>query len=256
MNGSILIVGYGNIGKHIYEEFKMLAPDIYDVGIPEHSHRQNKRYSLAFICVPTDMLENGSCDTAVVESAVKETDAEIIIIKSTVPPGTTDRLIAETGKNIIFSPEHYGVTQHCKKDSGFVILGGDKNLCGEAAQLYYRVKNGYYKFYFSDAKTAELAKYMLNSFLALKVTFCCEFYDIAKETGVNYEELRELFVADERVGNSHTFVYKDKPYYDSHCFNKDVPALVKFSEDKSPLIKHMMELNLKKKENANERQKQ
>lgn len=247
MDKSILIVGYGNIGKHIYGEFKTLNPNIYDTGIPRYKRKEDKHYGYAFICVPTDMREDGSCDTSIVESVVKEINAEIIIIKSTVPPGTTDRLIADTGKKIIFSPEHYGVTQHCKKDSGFVVFGGKKCWCGEVAQLYYQVKNGYYKFYYSEAKVAELAKYMLNSFLALKVTFCCEFYDISKNLGVSYEELRELFVADERVGNSHTFVYEDKPYYDSHCFNKDVPALVKFSEDNSPLIKYMLELNSKRK---------
>lgn len=247
MSYTILIVGYGNIGKHIYDEFKTLNPDIYDTAITEYNSKKNKRYGYAFICVPTEKQKDGSCDISVVKSAVKETNAEIIIIKSTIPPGTTDKLISETGKKIIFSPEHYGVTQHCKKDSGFVILGGNKSYSCEVAQLYYRVKNGYYKFYYSDAKVAELAKYMLNSFLALKVTFCCEFYDIAKRLGVSYEELRELFVADDRVGNSHTFVYKDKPYYDSHCFNKDVPALVNFSQEDSPLIKQMMKLNTARK---------
>lgn len=247
MGNKILIVGYGNIGKHMYQEFEKLQPDIYDPNIEEYSKKSKKQYDFAFICVPTDKLPDGSCDTSIVESAVKDTDAEIIVIKSTIPPRTTDKLIRETEKRLVFSPEYYGTTQHCKKDPGFVVLGGNKELRDCVANLYNQVKNGYYKFYFTDTVTAELAKYMENCFLALKVTFCCEFADIAKKFGVSYPELRELFAADERVGNSHTFVYPDKPYYDSHCFNKDIPALVNFAGKNAPLMTCVNQLNLERK---------
>lgn len=120
-------------------------------------------------------------------------------------------------------------------------------LRDRVAELYAYVKNGYYKLRFTDSVTAELWKYMLNSFLALKVTFCCEFADIAEKFGVSYPELRELFVMDERVGASHTYVYPDKPYYDSHCFNKDVPALVSFADGHAPLIASMNDLNIRRK---------
>lgn len=247
MRSSILIVGYGNIGKHMYQEFEKLQPDIYDPNIEEYGKRLEGRYDFAFICVPTDQLPDGSCDTSIVESAVKDTDAEIIVIKSTIPPRTTDKLIRETEKRLVFSPEYYGTTQYCKKDPGFVVLGGNKELRDCVANLYNQVKNGYYKFYFTDTVTAELAKYMENCFLALKVTFCCEFADIAKKFDVSYPELRELFAADERVGNSHTFVYPDKPYYDSHCFNKDIPALVNFAGENAPLMSYVNKLNTEKK---------
>ncbi len=248
MNKSILIVGYGNIGRHMYKEFEKAQPEIYDPNIEGYGAKRGKKYGCAFICVPTDSLSDGSCDTSVVESAVKETEAETIVIKSTVPPGTTERLIVETGRSIVFSPENYGVTQHCKEDSGFVILGGERSAREKVAALYAEVKNGYYKIRYTDARTAELWKYMLNSYLALKVTFCCEFADIAKQYGVSYPELRELFVLDERVGASHTYVYEDKPYYDSHCFNKDVPALVSFAGGRAPLTAYMNGLNLRRKE--------
>lgn len=243
----ILMVGYGNIGKHMYGEFVGLNLDIYDPNIAAYAHRKQAKYDFAFICVPTDKLPDGSCDTSVVESAVNETEADVIVIKSTVPPGTTESLIRATGKNIVFSPENYGVTQHCKEEPGFVILGGTKYLRDRVAQLYAEVKNGYFKIRFTDTVTAELWKYMLNCFLALKVTFCNEFADIAKLFGVSYPELRELFVMDERVGESHTFVYPDKPYYDSHCFNKDVPALISFAGETAPLVRCMNGINAKRK---------
>jgi len=244
----ILIIGYGVVGKHIYQEFKALDPDVYDPSVIEYQHKEHRRYDIAFVCVPTNSLVDGSCDTSIVEASIHDIDANIFVIKSTVPPGTTERLIKSSSKRIVFSPEHYGATQHCKSKSEFVILGGKKHLCEEVAKCYYKVKNGYYKMYFTDTVTAELSKYMLNSFLALKVTFCNEFASLAEKFDVSYPELRELFIADERVGASHTIAYQDKPFYDSHCFNKDIPALVSFATDKVPLIDYMHKLNLQKKQ--------
>ena len=63
---------------------------------------------------------------------------------------------------------------------------------------------------------------MENSFLATKVSFCNQFYELCKKHNISYEELRELFILDPRVNPSHTFVYEDSPYWDSHCLNKDV----------------------------------
>ena len=69
---------------------------------------------------------------------------------------------------------------------------------------------------------------MENSYLATKVSFCQQFYNLAEQIGVDYEELRELFILDPRVNPSHTFVYRDKPYWDTVCLNKDV---IKFNEE-------------------------
>lgn len=248
MNPKILIVGYGNIGKHIYDEFKALKPDIYDPFIKVYSTLKKITYDFAFICVPTDKKEDGSCDTSIVEKTVKLIDSSLIIIKSTIPPSTTKRLIKDTKKHLVFSPENYGVTQHCKKDPGFAIIGSEnKEDRDKVVSLYSLVKDGYYRYGLVDTLTAELAKYMLNSFLALKVTFCNEFNDLAKLFDVSYNELRELFIMDSRISPSHTYVYPSKPYYDSHCFNKDIPALLAFSKGTTPLIKKMNEINLEKK---------
>ena len=88
---------------------------------------------------------------------------------------------------------------------------------------------------------------MENSWLATKVTFCNEFYRIANQAGVDYEELRELFILDPRVNPSHTFVYRDQPYWASHCLNKDVPAIASMFE--APLLESVININNKHKEN-------
>jgi hypothetical protein len=62
--------------------------------------------------------------------------------------------------------------------------------------------------------------------------------------------LRELFILDKRMGDSHTFVYKDKPYWDSHCLNKDVPYIA-YSQQ-APFLINVCEYNNKRKNDRRE----
>jgi UDP-glucose 6-dehydrogenase len=136
-------------------------------------------------------------------------------------------MVEANGAQVCFSPEYYGATQHANNvDYGFVTIGGPDEACEKIVQLYQYVRTGKTRFYVTDRKTAELAKYMENAFLATKVVFCNEFARIAEGYGISYAKLRELFIADPRVNPSHTFVYDECPYYDSHCLNKDIPAIV------------------------------
>ena len=180
MNPSIIIVGAGNIGQHIQAELASLHPLMYDppkgIDPPE---AKTTVFDFAFICVPTDSNPDGSADTSIVEIAVKSVSAQTIVIKSAVPVGTTDSLIERYAKPIVVSPEYYGTTQHSSESPDFLVLGGLPRDCRKVAQLYYRVKSGSFRIHFTDARTAELAKYMENCFLALKVTFCAEFAEIA-----------------------------------------------------------------------------
>lgn len=244
----VLIIGYGVVGHNLAEEIAALHPDIYDKYKPEHNTRQDgETYDVAFICVDTPYVPGESvCDTREVENAILENDAEVFVMKSTVLPGTVDHLAEVTGKTIIFSPEYYGGTQHCNNfDFAFTILGGNRPACLKVQQLLQDVYDGRHTFRITDAKTAELAKYMENAYLAVKVGFCTQFWATARKIGVDYEELRELFVLDPRVGKSHTFVYDDHPYWNSHCLNKDVPAIAETYS--MPFLLGIIEFNEKMK---------
>ena len=219
-------MGYGTVGRNLENELRSLDPDIYDINLIMFNTKRNIKYDFAFICVDTPLQEDYKLNTDAVRSAIIDNDSEIYIIKSTCPLGTVEKLKEETGKRIIFSPEYYGGTQHCNNFSfDFTILGGDKKDCIEAIQLLQNCYDGRHQFRITDSKTAELTKFMENAFLATKVSFCNQFYEICQKENINYEELRELFILDKRMGGSHTFVYKDKPYWDSHCLNKDVPHI-------------------------------
>ena len=248
MKYKLLLVGYGNIGKHIEKELYKFTFSIYDKNIKTYNDEKilNIAYDIAFVCVPTEMLPSGKCDLSCVYEVVNRIHANVIVVKSAVPVGTFDNY----PKNIIVSPEFYGTTQHSLESPNFLILGGDKKYSRQVAQLYYHVKSGDFKIIFVDQHTAELAKYMDNSWIATKVTFCAAFAKIAKAQNIQYEELRECFIADERVSPWHTFVYDEQPFYDSHCLNKDIPALIYDCKDKNievSFMENILTLNLKEK---------
>ena len=148
-----------------------------------------------------------------------------------------------------------GTTQHAVNSPGVVILGHTSAMVGQNAadkivEMYSHVKSAYQRFIFVDRKTAELAKYMENCWIATKVTFCNEFADIAAQYGISYNELRECWLADERVSPSHTYVYPDKPYYDSHCLKKDIPGLITSCEKDNidtPLMRAVDTINKHKR---------
>ena len=240
---NVLIVGYGVVGHNLEKDFKKINPDIYDKFKQEYNTKKDGlKYDFAFICVDTPFNDNGDCDITEVLNAINENDADVYVVKSTVLPNTTKKLAEKTGKNVVFSPEYYGGTQHCNNfDFNFTILGGDRTSCKKVIQLLQGIYDARHTFHITDSTTAELTKYMENSYLATKVSFCVQFYEIAKSLGVDYEELRELFLCDERVNKSHTFVYEDHPFWSSHCLNKDVPAIANFAD--APFLKSVIEFN-------------
>lgn len=238
----VLIVGFGVVGENLSRELGALNPDIYDINKPGLDKKTEGRYDLAIICVNTPISEDNNLDITEVRNAINDNDSEIYIIKSTCPLGTVEKLKAETGKRIIFSPEYYGNTQHNNNfDFNFTVLGGDKQDCIDVIQILQQCYDARHQFRITDSRTAELAKLMENSYLATKVSFCNQFYNICGQQGINYEELRELFILDSRVSPSHTFVFRDHPYWDSHCLNKDVQYTA-YGLD-APLLQNVIAFN-------------
>lgn len=247
---SILIVGYGVVGKNIYKELENLQPDIYDKFKVEYNTRKFIKYDFCFICVDTPYIDKENpCDITEVKHAIEENEAKIYIIKSTVLPGTTNYLNSlYYRKNIIFSPEYYGNTQHCNNfNFNFTILGGDKDSCIETQQLLQEVYDARHTFRIVDSTTAEFTKYMENGWLAHNVSFCNQMHESIEKfnkingTNVKYEEVRDCWSLDERMPKSHTYVYREHPFFDSHCLNKDTQAYAEFLD--VFLFKAMIEFN-------------
>lgn len=226
---SVAIVGYGAVGRAMHHLFPEAV--VHDSPLDIGSRDEVNHCDFAFVAVPTLARADGSCDTSVVEDVVSWLSVDVIVLRSTVPVGTTVRLKQATGKRIVFQPE-YGPGETPDhpfsnlRRVGWVILGGDRKDTAALADLYKTVFNADLIIHQTDASTAELTKYMENCFLALKVTFCNEFYDLADLFGVDYNELRELWLVDPRIGRSHTFVLPDDRGFGGKCLPKDISAMV------------------------------
>jgi UDPglucose 6-dehydrogenase len=210
-----------------------LFPDarIYDRPLGLGSQVEINQCDYAFIAVPTNARPDGACDTSVVEQTLSWLTTELIVLRSTVAVGTTARLKQATGKRIVFQPEYGpGATPgHHFQDPrtvNWIILGGDRKDTVAVADLYKGVFNADLVIHQTDSTTAELTKYMENCFLALKVTFCNELYDLAQCFNVDYNELRELWLLDPRIGRSHTFVLPNDRGFGGKCLPKDVSGLI------------------------------
>lgn len=251
------IVGFGYVGQAMCKFFEDHFDVIfYDTNYKKSSQEatlidrrsKNKedinKCDLAIVCVPTPMGMNGRVDTSIVTETVAWLETPLILIKSTVPPGTTEKLMKATGGfNIAFSPEYIGEGNYVipwwkgypdpkdMKHHDFQILGGDREITSRILPYFQRVLGPDAKYLQTDSTTAELVKYMENSWIYTKVMFCNEFYDLAKKLDVDYNELRELWLLDGRVERMHTAVFTEDRKVGGKCLPKDVSGIVHLGED-------------------------
>jgi UDPglucose 6-dehydrogenase len=231
---------------HLFKDAAIYDPKIY----PESKKEIINECDTVFICVPTPSLPDGSCDTRIVEEVVSWVKSKLIILRSTVRVGFTDEMIKKYKKEIVFQPEYYGETiSHPYanlNDREWLSFGGTQQGIELAIKTYQMIINSNVRIYQADAKEVEMAKYMENTYLATKVIFCNEMYDIAKALGVNYNIVREIWLADSRIGSSHTFVYENNRGYSGNCLPKDVASIISQAEESGTdvtLLKGVVEKN-------------
>lgn len=251
----IAIVGYGYVGSAYHKIF----PDavIYDPARGRKDKKAVNRRGLAIVCVPTPSAPDGSCDTSLVEETIAWLKTPLILIKSTVEPGTTKRLKRKYKKRICHSPEYIGEGKYYVAPwkyphptepihHTFMIIGGASEDREGVIQFFLPVLGPDRIYFQTDETTSELIKLMENVWGAMKVTFCNEFYEIAKKFKVDYNQLREGFLLDSRTERMHTAVFKNKRGFGGKCFPKDTVALVKAVEKagyEPKLIKQVLASN-------------
>ena len=192
-----------------------------------------------FVCVPTPMNTDGTCHTDIVESVVKEIDDRVdlanipkptVVIKSTVPPGTTDRLHKKyKGVDVIFNPEFLTEMNFIEdfKNQSRIILGGVRRGTSLLRQIYSKVFP-HATIVKTNAKYAETVKYFINCFLGTKVSFANEMKMLCDEIDIDYDKVVEYATYDERLGKSHWAVPgpDGELGFGGHCLPKDISAIV------------------------------
>lgn len=233
------VIGNGFVGEAQSFAFSPTTDlRVYDIDPLKSTHSKEEvdECDFIFVCVPTPMRRNGSQDISYVEKVFEDAVAgPIYIIKSTVLPGTTEKLQAKYNHlSIIFSPEF--LTERTAKldmiTQARIVLGGRKELTTKVADLFeQRFKNRH--IIQTDSKTSELIKYMNNTFFATKVSIMNEFKLLSDKIGANWDDALYGFASDGRVGDSHLHVPgpDGRLGYGGTCFPKDVNALLAFANE-------------------------
>ena len=242
------IIGQGYVGTAIKSGFeKYYELETYDKFSTSKStvnlHDLVLLSDVIFVCVPTPMNVDGSCYIGIVEEVVSEVNEisissesnPIVVLKSTVPPGTTDRLNKKCkGINIIFNPEFLTEANFIEdfKNQTRIILGGTRKGTNVLRQVYSKVfptahiiKTG--------SITAEMVKYMTNAYLATKVSFSNEIKQICDKLDIDYDKVVEYATLDERLGKTHLGVPGPDGDlgFGGHCLPKDINALISVAHE-------------------------
>jgi UDPglucose 6-dehydrogenase len=229
---------------------------------------------ILFICLPTPMREDGSCDLSIVEGVLDELanvpGERIAVVKSTVPPGSVEywnkkygesgsglRLNGESGRNlhVIHNPEFLTEANALNdfRNQNRIILGGPRPWINKVKQLFQSAFPDV-PIIKTSSTTSEMVKYFTNIHLAARVVLSCEFYQLCNkldEMGLNidYDKVVEYAKYDKRLGGSHMNVPGENSICGarSHCFPKDLAALVYLLDQlqiKPSLMKAIQEKNL------------
>jgi len=196
-----------------------------------------KKCDFIFVCVPTPMKKNGSCDLSIVKAAIKDLTRngirkKKIILRSTVPVGTSEKLevhfmpefLTERNWRKDFYNNNLWVFGHETDADAGVIEKLNNLIC--AARDHGSIKNA--NTVFVSTRTAEFIKYARNSFLAVKVSVFNELSEFCFKNDIPYTTAVRLIGADERIGMSHTKVPGPDGHrgYGGTCFPKDVSSMI------------------------------
>jgi nucleotide sugar dehydrogenase len=240
MKYKIGIVGFGFVGESQAFAFAPTADiKIFDIDETKRTHLlgETLEQEFIFVCLPTPMKKDGSQDLSIIKNffyCVPKDNDKIFILKSTVLPGTTEKLRNEYGLNIVFCPE-FLTEKTAKLDmltQARIVIGGQLELTQKVQELF-ESRFGKKHYVQTDTNSAEFVKYMSNNFLTVKTSFMNEFYDLVMKVGGNWNEIVEGFVSDPRIGNSHTSVpgHDGKRGFGGTCFPKDINAIIEFSQE-------------------------
>lgn len=249
-DNNISIIGCGFVGRAIYHGFSPYFDiKIYDKYIEGFNTLEEtvNHSEVIFICVPTPVNENNEQDLSNIYDVINSikdvtSTSKILVLKSTILPGTTRNLYLHFHEHFdfIFNPEFLTERTSINDflNQSRIILGclNPDEIPPEyplvLIESIYRERFKSTPIIKVSFEEAELVKYVCNCYFSTKVLFLNEIYNICKEMGLNYENVRQLFVGDQRITDSHTKV----PGFDGFmgvggkCLPKDMKSFITWCE--------------------------
>lgn len=259
-------VGYGFIGNATVELFRPhCRVVVYDkAGYEGKNAKVENLYlhdsidavvsqaEVIFVAVPTPMKPSGECHTGIVESVLQDIQNSaakigrdmgkfVVVIKSTVPPGFTEKMQEKYALRILFSPEFLTEKNAVQdfKSANRIILGGDLDDARVVFKYFEGVwpdrqpntyvdhPDGPVQIIQCDPTEAEMVKLSTNVHLTARVMISNELYLICKKLGIDYDRVKIMTQLDRRIGLSHMNVPGPDGHlgYGGHCFVKDTQNL-------------------------------
>src|SRR3989338_2808965 len=235
------IIGYGFVGQAIANGFKTVSKELdkikwYDKYKDGESLDSVVNSSdFIFVCLPTPMkADESGIELSIFDNMIpqitKLTDNtdKIIIIKSTITPGTTARFQKKFPKTkFCFNPEFLTEANYLEDflNAERTVIGANNDLTLRRVAVIVKQRFSNTQLFLTDPTTAETVKYFDNAFLSLKVTFANYFYDYCQKLGIKYEEVKKMAAADHRIGDYHLEVTTLRGF-GGKCFPKDLVALI------------------------------
>jgi len=248
---NIFLIGDGMVGK----------ASRYSLGILDYTSTPADKYSwnindykYFMLCVPTP-TKDGKQDLSAIESWLKKINTRlesapepVVIIRSTILPGTTVKLADEYKLTIAHIPEFLSESTAIEdeKNPEFVVIGCQDILVREDLRYFFKVKLNLEddRIFTCDPTTAELIKYAMNSFFALKVIYGNQIWEVAKETGANYDLVKKTLETHKWGSiNGWDVWHGGKRGFMGKCLPKDLYAFT--SRFKLPLLDKVREINKK-----------
>lgn len=243
---NISIFGSGFVGGAVYHG---LSPfynvKIYDKYKPGYNGLEEtidfSRY--IFVCVPTPVnLDDNSQELCYIEDALSSIeknakDEKVIIIKSTILPGTTRKFKEKSSHLYIFNPEFLTERNYIFDfiNQGRIVLGGENLYCKAIDEVdsLYKVKFPHTPVLITTFEAAEMIKYACNCYFSMKISFMNEMYDICQKLGISFEDVKIGMLGDQRIANSHMQVPGFDGYrgFGGKCFPKDLKCFVRWAKD-------------------------
>jgi nucleotide sugar dehydrogenase len=259
------IIGKGFVGSAVSNGFN----DDVEQFVVDPLHSNNSIEGLVefdpiitFVCVPTPVSEDGSCDVSIARSVLQELNElqykGVVVIKSTIVPDYLHEFKKAYALRIVYNPEFL---TEANANQDFInpkmqVLGGRWKDCEVVEKAYLRnSKVKVVPTFKTDLTTASLLKYTINSFLATKVMFFNDLYKLHQSSSsmASWEQFIDMLTRDPRMGDSHMQVPgpDGKFGFGGHCFPKDTEAMLKYANDKNiklNILKKAVETNNKLRE--------
>ncbi len=235
------IIGYGFVGQAVANGFQT-ASGGKDTIIWYDKFKDGSsidevinKSEFIFVCLPTPMKQDETgIELSIFEEMIpqitKYTDNtdKIIVIKSTVTPGTTAKFETSfPNSKFAFNPEFLTEANFLEDflNAERTVIGANNDLVSRRLTVVFRQRFPKQKIFQTDPTTAETVKYFANAYLSMKVTFANFFYDYCQKLGIKYEEVKKMAAFDHRIGDTHLEVTTQRGF-GGKCFPKDLVAIM------------------------------